>query len=276
MAKVSVMVLPGNGTNCEMETAHACRLAGAERVDIIYIWDVLAGEVGLDDYNFLCLPGGFMDGDDLGAAKAGAHRFRHGKTPSGEPLFTQLQRFVQDGKLILGICNGFQLMVKLGLMPALGEADNPERAWKQQATVWANDSGRFEDRWVRLAVDPASPCVFTRGIDTVSLPVRHGEGKVIFEDDAVAEAATAQNLIPVRYADPDTGRPSQAYPANPNGSPHAVAGLCDRTGRLFGLMPHPEAFTHRTNHPRWTRMDLPEEGKGLTVFRNAVEYLRKG
>jgi phosphoribosylformylglycinamidine synthase len=257
-----------------METAHACRLAGADRVDIINIWDLLASEVSLDQYNFLCLPGGFMDGDDLGAAKAASHRYRHGKTPSGEPLFDQLTRFVQAGKLILGICNGFQLMVKLGLMPQIKNGSEGRTAWQQQATVWANDSGRFEDRWVRLTVDPESPCVFTRNVESIWLPVRHGEGKVIFGDEKVARTAEALHLVPVRYADFNTGQPTQAYPANPNGSPWAVAGLCDPTGLLFGLMPHPEAFNHHTNHPQWTRLSLPEEGAGIAVFRNAVDYLK--
>jgi phosphoribosylformylglycinamidine synthase len=269
MAKVKALVLAGNGTNCEKETAHACRLAGADLTEIVYVWDLLAGEVRLRDYNLLCLPGGFMDGDDLGAAKAMAHRFRHGRTPSGESLYDQLLSFVDKPKLVLGICNGFQLLVKLGLIPAL------DGLQVQQATVWANDSARFEDRWVTLACDPDSPCVFTRGLSQLELPIRHGEGKVIFEHDALAHQAAEANVVPLRYADPDSGRPTEAYPQNPNGSPGGVAALCDETGQIFGLMPHPEAFSHRTNHPRWTRLELPEEGAGVALFRNGVEWLRK-
>jgi len=266
---VRAMILAGNGINCEMETAHACRLAGAERVDIVYLWDLASGSTSLAGCDLLCLPGGFLDGDDLGSARASAIRLRHTRTGGGS-LLDQIGAFVDGGGLMIGICNGFQLMVKLGLLPSLGGARGA-----QTATLTWNDSGRFECRWVALAVDPESPCVFTRGIERLELPVRHGEGKIVAAPEVLDRIRTAHQA-PLAYVDPDTGVPTTTYPQNPNGSPFGIAALTDPTGRLFGLMPHPEAFLHRTNHPRWTREDRPEEGDGLALFRNAVEFIRKG
>lgn len=268
--KVKAIVLTGNGVNCEMEMAHACRLAGADTVDIVYTGELLAGRRKLDDYHFLNLPGGFLDGDDLGSAKAGANRFLHGRVrEKGERLFDQLLRFIGEGKLVLGVCNGFQLMVKLGLLPAFDG-----NYGRQEATLTFNDSGRFEDRWVYLRVNPRTPCVFTRGIDRLYLPVRHGEGKFVPMDGAVLERLEKNGHIVVQYSDGNCREPVTDYPANPNGAVRAIAGICDETGRIFGLMPHPEAFLHYTNHPRWTREPLPEEGMGLALFRNAVEFIR--
>lgn len=271
---VKVLVVTGNGTNCERETAHAARLAGAT-VDVRMIWDLLAGDVRLEGYHLLCLPGGFLDGDDLGAAKAAAIRWRFARVADGGGrLVDQLESFIDAGNLVLGICNGFQLMAKLGLVPAVAGSSAEGGVAAQQASVSVNDSGRFEDRWVRLTVDPDSPCVFTRGLTSLEVPVRHGEGKVILGDADTAAAIESGHLAPVRYADA-SGSFTEDYPANPNGSAGGIAGLCDPTGRCFGLMPHPEAFTHRTNHPRWTRLpDLPEDGAGLAIFRNAVSYIQ--
>lgn len=263
---IQALVLTGNGTNCEREMAHACRLAGAEAT-IAHTAEVFAGRVRLDDYDFLNLPGGFLDGDDLGSAKAGAVRFKYGTVGGDHRFLADLLRFIADGKLILGVCNGFQLLVKLGLLPGLDG-----RYGEQAASLTHNDSGRFEDRWCHLAVNAASPCVFTRGLEHLYLPVRHGEGKFVPGDHDVLRRVEQEGLVSVRYADSD-GEPTMRYPANPNGSVGAIAGLCDPTGRIFGLMPHPEAFVHRTQHPRWTREDLPEEGAGLALFRNAVEFL---
>lgn len=269
MKAVRALVLTGNGTNCEREMAHACRLAGAEPT-VVHTAEVFAGRVKLSDYHFLNLPGGFLDGDDLGAAKAGAVRLKHGRVrrDDGVRFFDDLLRFVADGKLVLGVCNGFQLMVKLGLLPGFDG-----RYTEQIASLTHNDSGRFEDRWTYLSVNPKSPCVFTQGLELLYYPVRHGEGKFVPADSGVLEALEAKHLVALRYADP-SGRSTMEYPWNPNGSTRAIAGVCDPTGRLFGLMPHPEAFLHRTNHPRWSRETLPEEGQGVAIFRNAVEFLR--
>lgn len=270
--QVRAVVISGNGTNCEREVANACRLAGAEVVDIIHVAELLAGRARLDDYHFLNLAGGFLDGDDLGSAKAGANRLVHAAIKdSDEKLSDQLQRFIAAGKLVMGVCNGFQLMVKMGLLPGL--AGDYRR---QTATLTFNDGGRFEDRWCYLKIDKESPCVFTRNLSGVYLPVRHGEGKFVVENDALLAELEARHLTVVKYSDAQYRAAVMDYPLNPNGSVAAIAGVCDETGRLFGLMPHPEAYVHRTHHPRWTREpDLPEEGMGLWLYINAVEYIRK-
>lgn len=268
---VKAIVITGYGTNCENEMAHACKLGGVDVVDIVHMSELIHGEYNLDDYHFLNLPGGFLDGDDLGAGQAGAHRIRHAviKT-TGEKLLDQITRFITDGKLILGVCNGFQLMIKTGLLPGF---DNNYQ--DRIASITYNDSSRFEDRWVWLAADPDSPCVFTKGAETLYFPVRHGEGKFITKDESVMQKINDRRQISLRYCLPDTGEPTMEYPYNPNGSPEGIAGICDPTGRLFGLMPHPEAFLHRTNHPRWSREELPEEGQGVILFRNAADYIRQ-
>jgi len=272
MAKtVKAIVITGNGTNCEREVAAACELAGAE-CDIVHIAELLTGRTRLDDYHFLNLAGGFLDGDDLGSAKAGANRLSHAAVRgSEESLSDQLQRFIADGKLVMGVCNGFQLMTKMGLLPALdGDYKN------QTATLTYNDGGRFEDRWCYLKVDPESPCVFTSGLKGLYLPVRHGEGKFVAESNALLDRIESKHLAAVKYCDKGYDAPVMDYPLNPNGSVAAIAGVCDETGRLFGLMPHPEAYVHRTHHPRWTReSDLPEEGMGLWLYKNAVKYIRE-
>ncbi|MHB8909473.1 MAG: phosphoribosylformylglycinamidine synthase subunit PurQ [Syntrophales bacterium] len=267
---ISAIVITGNGTNCETEMAHACRLAGFDEVEIVHISELLCGGKRLDDYHFLNLPGGFLDGDDLGSAKAGANRILHaGVAGSGEKLFAQFTRFIAAGKLILGVCNGFQLLVKLGMLPGFdGRYD------RQTTTLTFNDSGRFEDRWVHLRVDPASPCIFTRGLRGFYLPVRHGEGKFVAQDEGTLGRLHREHLIALEYSDDRYENATPDYPANPNGSVDGIAGICNQTGRIFGMMPHPEAFLHRTNHPRWTRKELPEEGAGLALFRNAALFLR--
>ncbi|MRR35087.1 phosphoribosylformylglycinamidine synthase subunit PurQ [bacterium] len=271
MALAKAIVITGNGTNCEMEAAHACRLAGFDEVKIAHLSEILHGEVRLDDFHFLNLTGGFLDGDDLGSAKAQANRLKYAKiSGSSEHLVDQLLRFIGDGKLILGVCNGFQLMVKMGLLPAFGG-----NYLEQVATLTFNDCGRFQDRWVYLRCNPDSPAVFTRGIaGGIYLPIRHGEGKFFTESSDVLDRIEAGNLSVLKYSGPDYSAPTMDFPLNPNGSTNAIAGLCDETGRLMGLMPHPEAYVHRTNHPRWTREELPEEGDGLILFRNAADYVR--
>jgi phosphoribosylformylglycinamidine synthase len=270
MAKlVKAIVIAGNGTNCEREVAHACKLAGADVSDIVHVAELLAGRVRLADYHLLNLAGGFLDGDDLGSAKAGANRLLYAAVSgSSETIADQLKQFVADGKLVMGVCNGFQLMVKMGLLPSL------DGTFTQTCSLTHNDGGRFEDRWSWLKVDQASPCVFTRGLDKLYLPVRHGEGKFVAASEEILRQLEDQHLTVVKYADSQLNL-TMTYPDNPNGSMHAIAGVCDPSGRLFGLMPHPEAYIHRTHHPRWTREpELPEEGMGLWLYRNAIEFLR--
>jgi len=266
--QVKAIVIAGYGTNCEREVAHACRLAGAE-ADIVHIAELLAGRVRLDDYQFLNLAGGFLDGDDLGSAKAGANRLLHASIAETEDTLAQhLQKFIADGKLVMGVCNGFQLLVKMGLLPSL------DGTFQQSCTLTYNDGGRFVDRWCRLTVDDESPCVYTEGLDSLYLPVRHGEGKFVTVDEQTLAQLEKLHLNVLKYADANL-QPTMNYPDNPNGSVAAIAGICDPSGRLFGLMPHPEAYIHRTHHPRWTREELPEEGMGLWLYKNAVRFIEK-
>lgn len=272
MKQTRAIVITGNGTNCEMEAAHACRLGGFDEAVIAHIAEILSGEIRLDDFHFLNLTGGFLDGDDLGSAKAQANRLKNATVAgSGEKLVDQFTRFIAGGKLILGVCNGFQLMVKMGMLPGFdGDYLN------QSVTLTHNDCGRFQDRWTYLKVDPLSPSIFTSGIDGgIYLPVRHGEGKFLCDTDATLARIAADHLAVLQYSEAGYARATMEFPANPNGSVNAIAALCDPTGRLMGLMPHPEAFVHYTQHPRWTREDLPEEGDGLILYKNAAAYVRE-
>lgn len=285
MSQVNALVITGYGTNSHVETAHAARLGGADRADVIHFSDIVAADVRLEDYEFLVFPGGFLDGDDLGAAQAAAQRWLHLTDRSGHPLLDSLAAFIDAGGLVLGICNGFQLLVKLGVLPGLPREDaGPDMPagrtgaarFERQVSLSHNVSARFEDRWVRLAPNPSSPCVFTRGLDPdvgLAMPVRHGEGRLVTRDGATLRRLVEANLVALSYADPQSGLPTEAYPANPNGSPLGIAGITDPSGHVLGLMPHPEAFHHPTNHPGWTRGEKAVPGTAL--FRNAVDYLRE-
>ncbi len=252
-----VLVLTGYGINTDLEMAYAFERAGA-RAERVHLNDLISGSVKLHDYEIFVLPGGFSFADDLGAGKVLAERLR-------AHLMDELCAFIEDGKLVLGVCNGFQALVKLGLLPALAGYG------LQEATLTFNDSGRFEDRWVYLEPERDSVCVFTRGLGRIYLPVRHAEGKFVPKDEGVLKRLNAQGQVALRYVDPQGRR--AGYPWNPNGSVQNIAGICDPTGRVFGLMPHPEAYVHKYHHPRWTREPVPEEGQGLQIFRNAVRYV---
>ena len=272
MTLTRAIVITGNGTNCEVEAAHACRLGGFNEVVIAHIAEILSGEIRLDDFHFLNLTGGFLDGDDLGSAKAQANRLKHAAVAgTGEKLAEQFTRFIAEGKLILGVCNGFQLMTKMGMLPGF---DGDYLA--QTATLTHNDCGRFQDRWTYLKIDTDSPSIYTKGIERgIYLPVRHGEGKFLCDSEGTLERIEREHLAVMKYSDHEYMASTMEFPQNPNGSQSAIAGVCDSTGRLMGLMPHPEAFVHYTQHPRWTREDLPEEGDGLILFRNAAEHVRE-
>jgi phosphoribosylformylglycinamidine synthase I len=259
--KPRALILTGYGINTDYETAHAFDLpaVGGEGVRV-HLNDLIVAPQMLRDYQIFVIPGGFSFGDDIASGKVLAVKLR-------AHVLEPLQDFVARGRLVLGICNGFQVLVKLGLLP------NLTGTCAQDITVTFNDSGRFEDRWVYLAVNPASTCVFTTGMDRVYLPVRHGEGKFVPRDAATLATLENRRCIVMRYVD-GQGRPA-AYPWNPNGSVADVAGICDATGRVFGLMPHPEAYLHPTNHPRWTREPVPTEGMGVQIFRNAVTYVNE-
>ena len=268
--KPKSLVLSGNGINCELETAYANRLVGFD-ADIVHINSLLDGTKNIHDYQFLNFPGGFLDGDDLGSAKAQAVKWKYQKVQAGQAIagsfLDELIRFVADGKVIIGICNGFQLLVKTGLLPGLSG-----NYGEQSVTLTFNDSGRFQDRWVYLCVRQLSSCIFTKDMDKIYLPVRHGEGKLVTKTEETLQQLRNGGYIVMQYAD-ETGQVTEEFPWNPNGSVDSIAALCDPSGRIFGLMPHPEAFVHYTQHPHWTREHLPEEGEGLKIFRNAYEYV---
>ncbi len=255
-----VLILTGYGINCDLETQHAFKIAGAD-AERVHLTDLLYRTRKLSEFHILALPGGFSFGDDIASGKVLANMIRYN-------LGDEILEFIDAGKLIIGICNGFQAMVKMGLLPGFNGNYST-----QEVTLTFNDSGRFEDRWVNLRINKSSKCVFTKGIENIYLPVRHGEGKFVVKNPEILARLRAGNHIVLQYVD-STGKLA-GYPYNPNGSVDNIAGICDETGRVFGMMPHPEAFQHRTNHPRWTREVLPEEGAGVKIFRNAVEYARK-
>lgn len=256
---VKVMVLRAAGSNCDLETKFAFEYVGA-RADLVHINRLLDADARLDDYQILAIPGGFTYGDDISAGKVLANQLKL-------KLADDLREFHQKGKLVIGICNGFQVLVKAGLLPTLDfEAE-------QQVTLTANDSGRFEDRWVHLRVNESS-CVFTqKGKKSVYFPVAHAEGKFVPRNEAVLQELKRNKQIVFQYVNADGSAPS--YPMNPNGSVDDIAGICDPSGRILGLMPHPERHLHPTHHPQWTRLGLAEEGDGVDVFRNAVHYFKE-
>lgn len=273
MANVRVLVLRAPGTNCDMEACYAFELVGAA-VTRVHIQSLLQTPTMLGDFQVIVVPGGFSYGDDVAAGKILANQLR-------TRLADDLRRFRDAGKLIVGICNGFQVLVKAGLLPGW---DNGHPA-SQPVTLAYNDSGKFEDRWIHLAADPGN-CVFLRGVDRLDLPIAHGEGKFVCCDSATLQRLHERGLVVLRYAEtPIEGSESTTrrgssiesqlpYPINPNGSTANVAGISDPSGRVFGLMPHPERHVELTQHPQWTRRKQRDrgDGDGLAIFRNAVQF----
>jgi phosphoribosylformylglycinamidine synthase I len=255
---VKALVLAGYGINCEVETRVAFERAGAATT-IMHLGDLVESPGYLNNHHILAVPGGFSFGDDVASGRILANRLRY---RLGEPL----REFVAARKLVIGICNGFQVLVKMGILPLFGND------FVQETTLTHNDSGRFEDRWVRVAVEPSTKCVWLRGITAMELPVRHGEGKFLVQSGSVLSRLRAGGQIALRYAAASGSPAKGSYPENPNGSDDDIAGICDPSGRIFGLMPHPEAFLDGTNHPRWTREGLAAEGQGLKIFQNGVAY----
>jgi len=265
MKKPKVCVLRTAGTNCDQETASAFTKTGAES-ELVHINRFIAGDNNLGEYQILALPGGFTYGDDIAAGKILANELRC-------QLPGELKKFVTDGKLIIGICNGFQTLVKSGLLPG-------NDALEQEASLIINDSGKFEDRWVYLKkvvscqLSVVSKCVWTKNLpEVIYLPVAHGEGKFIVQDNAVLERLKKNGQIVFQYCDAKGG--SCIYPDNPNGSMENIAGICDNTGRILGLMPHPERHISIRQHPRWIQSKLSQAGDGLRIFANAVSYAKK-
>ena len=243
------LILRTAGTNCDRELAHAFELAGAT-TQTMHLHELIESPKKLEGFDIVGFPGGFSYGDDIAAGRILANRLRHRLY---EPLLAAIDR----GVPMFGPCNGFQVLVKLGLLP-------DPHAGGQRVTLAHNTSGRFIDRWTPVSVQTDSPCLWTQGLDDHDLPMAHGEGRLA-ADPGVLDQLEAQGQVPLRYRD------------NPNGSARDIAGLCDPTGRVFGLMPHPERYLHPTHHPQWTRRGvafLRETPVGLRYFQNAVAYVR--
>jgi phosphoribosylformylglycinamidine synthase len=256
MAKPRALVLRAAGSNCDAETEYAFAKAGAE-AERVHVNRLLEASARLDDYQIFAVPGGFTYGDDIAAGKILANQLVH-------HLADSLKAFVERGGLVLGICNGFQVLAKMGLLPGIGNG-------RQTATLAANDSGRFEARWVRLE-SRGSNSVFFPDEARITLPVAHGEGKFVAREESILDALETGRQVVFRYVAPDGGPPS--YPENPNGSQRDIAGVSDPTGRVLGMMPHPERYVEPTHHPRWTREGLDRPPQGLAVFTNAVRHFK--
>ena len=273
MAEVKAIVLRAAGINCDMETEHALELAGAT-AQRMHINRLIEDESLLDNYQIIVFPGGFSYGDDVAAGKILANQIRH-------HLYEAIQKFIDDGKLVLGICNGFQVLVKTGILPGNsgtgflardhgkdGRATNNQK----EITITYNDSGKFEDRWVYLAPQ-TDKCIFIEPGRQIYLPVAHAEGKVVTKDAAAMENIKSEGLIAFKYVDKN-GQEGD-YPINPNGSMDSIAGLTDTTGRILGLMPHPERFVRPTHHPHFSRLKEKPACDGITIFNNAVKYVKE-
>jgi len=252
---VRALVLRTAGTNCDSETQFAWEQAGAQ-AERVHINRFIEDPKALAKYQILTIPGGFSYGDDIAAGKIFANQLVH-------HLADVIQGFLAAERLVLGICNGFQVLVKCGLLP--GSPDG-RPTLTQTATLTNNDGGLFVDRWIRLRTD-TDRCAFLKKGEALDLPVAHGEGKFLLSESLTVEELEAAGQVALRYI-PD-GR-SEAY--NPNGSVSDIAGLCDPTGRILGLMPHPERHVLPWHHPQWTRRPPVEAGDGLALFKRGVAY----
>jgi len=276
MKIVKALVLTGYGLNCDYETDFSLKVAGAD-TERIHINELIAtpksgARVSLDDYHILVFGGGFSWADDHGAGVIMAAKLRYN-------IGEEIEEFIRKGKLIIGICNGFQALVNLGLLPGF-DGDYHSR----QVALTYNESGNFIDSWIKLKVREDTVCIFTKGISTIDLPVRHGEGKFFAKKDII-DRLFEESQVAFQYVDSECNLAHGRWPVNPNGSLYDIAGICDSTGRVFGLMPHPEAYNHYTNHPDWAakkeqlarigKIIEGEEGEGIAIFRNAVQYIRE-
>lgn len=264
MTPPRIAILTGYGINSDAELAHGFNLAGG-RAERVHLHDAIDGRVRLEDFQILAVPGGFSFGDHIASGRVFANRLRH-------KLGDTLLRLREQKVPMIGICNGFQVLVKLGLLPGTEPA-----SFTQTCTLTYNDSGRFENRWCHLKADANVSSLWLTGVTRLYLPVRHGEGKFIPGSEVLMKELEANGQTCLRYCNADGSPPptgGAGFPANPNGSTGHVAGLCSRDGLVFGLMPHPEAHIVPTQHPQWQREGLRAEGEGLRIFRNAVEYAK--
>jgi phosphoribosylformylglycinamidine synthase I len=261
-----VAVLSGFGINCETETMAVFEMSGAH-ADRVHVNRLVNGDLDLSDYQIMAIPGGFSFGDHLGSGRLMGNRLRFG-------LRDQVRGFVREGKPVIGICNGFQVLVKMGLLPG-----DEEVSLTQTASLALNDSGHYENRWATLEFDSKSPCIWTAGLERIRAPVRHGEGKFVTDDPTLMDKWAESGQLVARYIDPSNEYPSASdnilpYPISPNQSWRNVAGVCDPTGLVFGLMPHPEANHSTWLGATWTREDNEHgQGEGMAIFHNAVSHV---
>jgi len=259
MKKIKAIVLRAAGINCDMETENALELAGAE-AERVHINRMIEDKSALEKCQILVFPGGFSYGDDVAAGKILANQVVH-------HLYNPVQKFIEAGKLVLGICNGFQVLVKAGILPGDGQTSRQDTV-----TITYNDSNKFEDRWVYLAPQ-TEKCIFIEPGRQIYLPIAHAEGKIVTKDEAALETLKSEGYVAFKYVDEDGEE--GPYPVNPNGSVDSIAGLTDTTGRVLGLMPHPERHVRPTQHPHWTRLKDRTDGDGMTIFNNAVKYIQE-
>lgn len=267
MAQVRTLVLTGYGINCEEETRFAFERAGSI-ARVVHINDLVSNSSMLKNFQIFVFPGGFSYGDDTGSGKALANRIINN-------LEQELASFLSRDTLMLGICNGFQVMTNIGVIPALSSSiGNPD------AALTHNNTNRYQCRWVDLKVEKNSPCVFTRGLEKLHVPVAHGEGRY-YAPDSVLDRLERDGMVAMRYALPDGSPANGEFPANPNGALRDIAAVCDSTGRITGMMPHPERGIFFTQREDWTLLrekyrrentELPEESDGMAIFRNGVYY----
>lgn len=273
MAAPRICVLRAPGTNCDVETEYAFRAAGGQP-ERVHLFRLLEQPALLAEFQVLCIPGGFSYGDDVGAGVV-----------FGTQLRTQLRdsivAFLQRDTLVLGICNGFQVLLKSGILPTGATGWNDRESSAPEATLTWNQNGKYTALWVHLDVcSIRSP--FLNGLERLELPIAHAEGRLAVPDPAVISGWQESQQIALCYADPELPAEGDScrqpgllpYPLNPNGSIGNIAGLCDPTGRVLGLMPHPERYLFATQHPTWTRQGLTGDGAGMAIFRNAVDYFR--
>ncbi|MDX1681740.1 MAG: phosphoribosylformylglycinamidine synthase subunit PurQ [Phycisphaeraceae bacterium] len=245
------VILRTAGTNCDRELAHAFEQAGADSVEIVHVHELAEDPERLEGYDLIGLPGGFSYGDDISAGRIFANLLRH-------RLGDALRSAVERGVGVIGICNGFQVLVKMGLLP--DPADG-----RQTTTLAHNTDGRFVDRWVKIEPAVDSVCIWTKDLESHELPIAHGEGRFVAGGPEALERLRSNGQVALRYAADD----------DPNGSDDRIAGLCDPSGRVLGMMPHPERFVHPTHHPAWSRQAPADPTPGLALFRNGVEYVKR-
>ncbi|WP_028972670.1 phosphoribosylformylglycinamidine synthase subunit PurQ [Spirochaeta cellobiosiphila] len=246
---VHACIITGYGINSDLELAEAFEMSGA-KADRIHINDLIKDSSKIHEYHIIGFPGGFSFGDHIGSGKVFAHLFK-------KNLKEDLDKFIKAGKLIIGICNGFQVLVKMGVLP------NTESDWIPQTSLIHNDSGEFIDKWVRVKFNQNSPCIWTRGLTEMDLPIRHGEGKFIYSDMYIRKLINESNLVALQYIN-----------ENPNGSEDDIAGITDITGQILGLMPHPEAYRFETNHPLWRR-GMVNSDLGIKIIKKGVDFIAK-